>query len=143
MGVGPALLLPTATDYVLGAEQWALGPTAVVLKQTPEGWTYGALVNHLWSVAGEDDRTDVNATFLQPFLAKGLGHGQTLTLNTESTYDWSAGDWNVPINLLYTKVAMIGGQRISIGGGARAYLESPEGGADWGLRFVVTLLFPK
>lgn len=143
VGVGPAFLLPTATDDVLGAEQWAVGPTAVLLKQTPTGWTYGALVNHLWSVAGEDDRASVNSTFLQPFLTKALGQGRTLSFNSESTYDWTAGHWNVPINITYTKVTMLGGQRVSFAAGARTYLESPEGGADWGLRFVMTLLFPQ
>ncbi len=142
-GVGPAFLLPSATDDVLGNEQWASGPTAVMLKQTATGWTYGALVNHLWSIAGEDDRANVNATFLQPFLTKALGKGRTLTLNSESTYDWTAGQWNAPVNLTYTKVTVVGAQRISVAGGARVYLDAPEGGADWGLRVVVTLLFPK
>lgn len=142
-GLGPALLLPTATDDLLGNEQWAVGPTAVMLKQTAQGWTYGALVNHLWSVAGEDGRADVNSTFLQPFVSKALGRGRTLTLNSESTYDWTAGHWNVPINVTYSKVTVLGTQRISFAGGARVYLDSPEGGAGWGLRFVVTLLFPE
>ncbi len=46
-GAGPVFLLPTATDDLLGAEKWAAGPTAVVLKQE-KGWTYGMLANHLW-----------------------------------------------------------------------------------------------
>ena len=69
-GVGPAFLLPTASEDVLGTEQWGVGPTAVALKQTEDGWTYGALANHLVSVAGDDDRADLNATFLQPFLVR-------------------------------------------------------------------------
>ena len=142
-GVGPAFLLPTATEDVLGTEQWAIGPTAVVLKQTEDGWTYGALVNHLVSVAGEDDRADVNSTFLQPFLAKGLGKGRTATINFESTYDWEGEQWNVPLNLMYSKVTKVGGQLVSFAGGARVYLETPDGGPDWGVRFVVTLLYPK
>jgi hypothetical protein len=67
-GAGPVFLLPTATDDLLGAEKWGAGPTAVVLKQQ-KGWTYGALMNHVWSFAGESGRADVNATFLQPFVA--------------------------------------------------------------------------
>jgi hypothetical protein len=52
LGCGPVLQFPTATDDLLGEEKWGAGPTAVVLKQ--EGpWTYGALVNHIWSFAGE------------------------------------------------------------------------------------------
>lgn len=143
LGVGPAFLLPTATGDLLGAEQWAIGPTAVMLKQTPAGWTYGALVNHLWSVAGDDERADVNATFLQPFLSRALGQGRTITLNSESSYDWEQRAWNAPVNLSYSKVTVLGKQRLSWAGGARVYLDTPEGGADWGLRFVVTLLFPE
>ncbi|HMN43345.1 MAG TPA: hypothetical protein PKE27_02160 [Povalibacter sp.] len=142
-GVGPAFLLPTATDDLLGTEKWGLGPTAVALKQTQTGWTYGALVNHIWSVAGDDDRADVNSTFLQPFLSKGLGQGRTATINLESSYDWDRGQWTVPVNLMYTKVTKFGNQLVSIGGGARYYVEAADGGPDWGLRFVFTLLYPR
>jgi hypothetical protein len=142
-GVGPALMLPTATDRLLGSEKWSIGPTAVVLKQTQSGWTYGALVNHLWSVAGNGNRGNVDATFMQPFLAKGLGKGRTVTVNIESTYDWESDQLTLPVNFMYSKVAKIGGQMVSFAGGARAYLDAPDGGPDWGLRFVVTLLFPK
>ena len=58
-GAGPVLLLPTATDDVLGSEKWGIGPTAVVLKQQGP-WTYGALVNHIESFAGESSRADVS-----------------------------------------------------------------------------------
>lgn len=142
-GVGPAFLLPTASEDVLGTEQWAIGPTAVVLKQTESGLTYGALVNYLVSVAGDDDRADINSMFLQPFLSKGLGKGRTATINLESTYDFEGHAWNVPVNLSYSKVTKVGGQLVSFAGGVRAYLETPTGGPDWGVRFVVTLLYPK
>ncbi|MCK7494505.1 MAG: hypothetical protein MZW92_27560 [Comamonadaceae bacterium] len=39
-----------------------------MLKQE-SGFTYGLLFNHIWSFAGDDDRADVSATFLQPFLS--------------------------------------------------------------------------
>jgi len=142
-GVGPALLLPTASDDMLGAEQWAAGPTAVALKQE-HGWTYGALANHVWSFAGEDDRADVNATLLQPFLAYTTPKFTTFTLNTESTYDWEAKQWSVPINLMVTQLFKVGAQPMSLQLGARYWAESPETGAeDWGLRLAYTLVFPK
>jgi len=53
------------------------------------GWTYGVLANHLWSVAGEGSRADVNATFLQPFVSYTTKTITTFGLNTESTYDWA------------------------------------------------------
>ena len=143
VGAGPAFLLPTASDDVLGSEQWAIGPTIVALKQTDDGLTYGALWNYLIAVAGDDDRADVNSTFIQPFLAKAFPGGRTATINLESTYDFEGKPWTVPVNLVYSKVTKIGNQMVSFAGGARYYLESPPGGPDWGLRFVVTLLYPK
>lgn len=142
-GVGPVLLVPTATDDLLGAGKWGVGPTAVALRQTPTGWTYGALANHIWSFAGDSDRGDVNATYLQPFLAKGLGRGRTLSLGLESTYDWETEQWNVPLNVGYSRVSKIGSQLVSWQGGVRYYLEAPESGAEWGLRFTFTLLYPR
>jgi hypothetical protein len=137
-GVGPAALLPTGSSD-LSADTWALGPTAVVLKQQGK-WTVGALANHLEDVSGD---ANISATFVQPFLSYSLGKGRTLGLNTESTYDWEAEQWNVPVNLTYSKVTRFGGQLVSIGGGVRGYLESPSGGPDWGVRLVFTLLYPK
>lgn len=138
-GVGPAMLLRTATDDLLGSDKWSAGPTAIVLKQTKNGWTYGALVNHLWSFAGDDSRADVNATFLQPFMAKGFGKGRTLSFNFESTYDWEGEQWTVPLNVMYSKVGKLGSQLVSYAGGVRYYVEAPDGGPEWGVRFVLTL----
>jgi len=142
-GAGPAFLIPTAGDDPLGAGKWGAGPTVVVLRQTPAGWTYGALVNHIWSFAGDEDRADVSSTFLQPFLAKALGKGRTVSVNLESSYDWKRSQWSVPLNLSYTKVNKIGHQMVSYLGGVRYTVEGPDGAPDWGMRFAITLLYPQ
>jgi hypothetical protein len=49
-GVGPVFSIPTTTDPMLGSGKWSAGPTGLVLKQSGP-WTYGVLVNHLWSFA--------------------------------------------------------------------------------------------
>ncbi len=141
-GAGPVLLYPSATDEALGAEKWGAGPTAVLLKQD-SGWTYGLLANHLWSFAGTHSRADVNATFLQPFVTYTTKTYTTFGLNTESTYDWVNSQWTVPINLTIAQLLKLGGQPIQFQIGGRYYAERPAGGPEWGLRFAVTLLFPK
>ena len=141
-GAGPVFLIPTATDDFLGTGKFGIGPTAVVLKQTGP-WTVGALANHIWSVAGDDDREDVNSTFLQPFVAYALGHGTTLNLNTETTYDWIADQWTVPINFGVSQVFNIGKQAMSIQVGGKYYAEKPEGGPDWGIRTTLTFIIPE
>jgi hypothetical protein len=142
-GVGPALLIPTATDEVLGGEKWAIGPTAVALKQIGP-WTIGGLTNHLESFAGESSRADISATFVQPFAAYITKSKKTLTVNTESTYDWETRKWSVPINFLVSTMMPLGGQLAQLTGGVRYWATSPDAGPDgWGFRLQLTLLYPK
>ncbi|MTH77094.1 transporter [Paracoccus aestuariivivens] len=142
-GAGPAFLLPTASDELLGAEKWGIGPTAVVLKQHG-GWTFGGLANHIWSVAGEDDRDDISSTFLQPFVTYTTPTSWTFALNTESTYDWKNEQWTVPINMQVSKLVKFGAQPVSFQMGARYWADAPENGPDdWGMRASVTWLYPK
>jgi len=141
-GVGPVALLGTATGQLSGIQQWGLGPTGVALVQRGH-WTMGALANHLWSVANNGPNANLNATFLQPFVSYTTTNAWTFSLNTESTYDWEANQWAVPLNLLVSKVTKVGNQLLSVGGGVRYWAGGPETGPHgWGGRLVVTLLFP-
>ena len=142
VGAGPALLYPTGSEDSLGGRKWAAGPTAVLLKQH-SGWTYGILANHLLSYAGSSDRSEVNATYLQPFLTYTTKSLTSFSINTESTYDWKNEQWTVPINAMVTQLLKIGGQPLTLQVGYRYYAEVPSNGPDWGLRFAVTFLFPE
>ena len=142
-GAGPVLLLPTASDDDLGGEKWGLGPTVVALRQE-HGFTYGILANHIWSVAGDSDRPDISATFLQPFFSYTTKTFTSFTINTESTYDWEDDEWSVPINFLVSQILKIGPQPVSLQAGPRYWAESPDTGPEgWGFRFTLTFLFPE
>ena len=142
-GAGPAFLVPTGSDDELSAKKWAIGPTIVLLKQE-KGLTFGALANHLWSVAGDDDRNDISSTFFQPFLSHTTKTAWTYGINAEMSYDWKAEQWSVPINLTIAKMHKIGGKPMSITGGVRYWADSPDHGPHgWGVRFGWTFLFPR
>ncbi len=141
MGGGPGLLFPTATDSTMGAGHWGAGPTAVVLRQD-NGFTYGILANQIWSYDGWGDQ-NVNATALQPFFGYTTKTFTTFMVNTESTYDWNAGQWLVPMNFMVTQMLRVGKQPISLQLGYRYYADGPCAGPDWGLRFTITFLFTK
>ena len=142
-GAGPVIVIPTASDDLLGGEQWGLGPSIVALKQ--EGYTtIGMLANHVWSIAEDDGPNQkISSTFLQPFFSYGNA-GVTYSLNTESSYNWESEQWSVPINAIITKVTKWGDQIVSYGGGVRYWAESTDAGPEgWGVRLMLTFVFPK
>jgi hypothetical protein len=143
-GAGPVIYVPTASDDLLGADKWGLGPTAVFLKQA-HGFTYGALMNHIWSVGGDSDRADISNTYLQPFFSYTTKAHTTFAVNTESSYNWETEKWSVPINFLVKQLVKVGEQRLQLTAGARYWAESPDniGPHGWGARFEVSFLFPK
>jgi len=142
-GVGPVFLLPTGTDDLLTADKWGAGPTAVALKQQGP-WTIGMLANHIWSFAGDDDRSDVSSTFVQPFFTRTWPGGWSVSVTADSTYDWKGEQWTVPIGVFANKVTKVGKQMVQFGIGPRYYADSADSGPHgWGVRAVVVLLFPK
>jgi len=137
------LLLPTGSSERLTADKWGVGPTAVALKQVGP-WTYGALANHIVSFSGEENRANINATYIQPFVAYITATKTTFGLNTESTYDWEAGQWSVPVNITVSQLLRSGRQPLQLQAGVRYWADGPPGGADgWGARLGVILQFPK
>lgn len=140
---GPALLWP-AGEAELGTKQWGAGPTGLVLMQN-KGWTYGVLANHIWTYAdlGDNGRARVSQTFLQPFLSWTSPTATTISLNTESTYNWKSKEWSIPINMTVSHLYKFGGQRVSLGAGAKLYPAREGEGPEWGLRLIATLLYPR
>lgn len=142
-GVGPVLLFPTATDDLLGADKWGAGPAAIAL--TLKGpWTIGLLANHLWSYAGDDDRQDISSTFVQPFVAYTLPSAWTLSLQTETTYNWETENWSVPLNAAVAKLVRLGKLPVSLQAGVGYWLDSPDTGPEgWRIRLQANFVLPK
>lgn len=141
-GVGPVFLYRTGTNEFTTGKKWGAGPTIVALKQFGPT-TVGLLANHIWSVAGSNERPDISSTFLQPFVSYTTKRATTFSINTESTYDWKTKEWKVPINVVVSQLVHIKKQPMQFGIGGRYYVAKPEFGPDWGVRFITTFLFPK
>ena len=144
-GIGPVVSVPSTTVPTLGTEKWSAGPTAVVLKQEG-GLTYGALVNQVWSFAGNASREDVSQMFLQPFLAYTTKDAWTYTIQSESTGNWQIdgdGRWNVPINLAVAKLSTFGTFPASYQLGGGYFVVHPDNGATWKIRAAITILMPR
>lgn len=142
-GVGPAIVLPTATDEVLGTGKWSIGPAAVGLV-TRGPIVAGALVNNVWSIAGDGDRANVSLLTLQPFFNYNFAGGWYATTSPIINANWLAtGEkWTVPIGGGFGRVFPIGRQPVNISLQGYWNAVRPEGAAEWTLRAQVTLLFP-
>jgi hypothetical protein len=145
-GVGPQLLLPTATKTgILGQGKFGLGPTAVVLIQ-PGKWTLGALLNNVWSVAGHPNLPDVNQFLLQYFINYNLQKGWYLTLQPILTANWKAtngGRWVVPFGGGIGRIMKLGPQPVNVGLQLYGNAVHPPGGSPWSLRVQIAFLYPK
>lgn len=145
LGFGPAILLPTGTNRFLTSGKFGLGPTGVVLYQD-SGWTVGMLANHIWSIGSTSsgaNRSAVNATFLQPFLSYTFKTATTIGIQTQSTYDWTARQWTVPLIANVSQIVPIWGQITQFQIGGKYFVERPDSAPQWGIVFQFTLLFPR
>jgi hypothetical protein len=135
--VGPIVQLPTHTDE-------RLGPTAVGLR-TDGQWLYGALVNNVWSLGG-NDKKKYNNFLLQPFVNYNFGKTGTYLVSAPiATVNWRTGDWVVPIGGGIGQIFKIfGKQPVNARGQAYYNIINPDDiGPEWSTRFQLQFLFPK
>ncbi len=140
-GAGPAFLVPIATDSYLGTGKFGIGPTAVILKQT-NGFTFGALANQIWSVAGEADRAAVSQLFVQPFFTFNWKSGAGIGVVGSITQNWETKINTTTITVPFTGITKFGKQIIQLAVGP----QFPVTGnpiASFGWRAQLTLIFPK
>lgn len=101
IGVGPLVVVPTASDRALGAQEWQLGAQATVSSHFNWG-LLAALVSYQQSVEG-----DANALTIQPFVFRNLGQGYYLRSSGIMNFDTRTGDGVIPIGLGIGKVTRL------------------------------------
>jgi hypothetical protein len=144
-GAGPVFVLPTATSLVLGQGKFSIGPSVVGLVQ-PGHWTLGALVNNVWSVAGDSSRSSVNQMTLQYFVNYNLPKGWYLSSAPILAANWrgSNGDvWTVPFGGGPGRVMRLGFQPVNISAQFYGNAVHPTSGSPWQMRLSIAFLFPK
>ena len=143
-GIGPIISLPTATDAALGSDKWGIGPSLILLTM-PGHWVVGVLVNNIWSVAGNDDRADVNQLLVQYFVNYNLANGWYLTSAPINTVNWELDEdkATIPLGGGVGRVFRLGRQPVNAQVQAFYLAAKPANGPDWSLRLQFQMLFPK
>ena len=111
VGLGPTLVIPSATDLRLSSQRWSAGPAGVAVY-TRGPIVAGVLVNNIWSFAGSGG-SDVNAMLIQPFFNYNLPGGWYLISSPILTADWTlaAGQgWTIPVGGGFGRLFRLGSQ---------------------------------
>ena len=142
-GVGPVLELPTG-GASRGTQKWSLGPSGVALTQRGP-WTLGVLVNNVWSIAGDADRSDVSKGVFQYFIVYQLGNGWYVNSAPIIAVNWKAASgqkWVVPFGAGGGKLLFLGKLPMNIQLQAYYNAVKPDIGPDWQLRVQLQVLLP-
>ncbi len=144
-GVGPALVLPIATEDRYASDKWSGGFSAVALTM-PGNWVAGFLVQNVWSFAGDSDAADVNNFLFQYFINYNLDDGWYLSTTPIITANWEADSgerWTVPFGGGVGRLVKFGKLPVDLKLAGYWNAEKPTFGPDWNLQFTVKFLFPK
>ncbi len=142
-GIGPQLLLPTATDKRLGANRLGGGISAVALTiQNP--WLFGALVNNLWAGSGQ---RRVNELTINPFAFYNFPNGWYLFSSPVITANWADAvqnkRWTVPLGGGLGPLFKIANQAINARFQFFDNVERPTYAPHYQMQLQIQFLFPK
>jgi hypothetical protein len=112
IGIGPQVVIPTATSVNTGAGKWQLGGALVVFNTASKTLQWGALITFQASVAGQEDRESTSQLALQPFGLFQLGKGTYLRSTGICSFNLHNDSYNVPFGLgigqvLKTDIAVV------------------------------------
>jgi hypothetical protein len=92
---------------------------------------------------------DYSVTTIHPIVFYNIASfpGAYIGYNNSIIYNWNAdsGDrWQVPLGLTLGRTVAVGkkGYALNLSIGAYDLVERPTGGADWQLKFGISLFFP-
>jgi len=103
-GVGPQVVLPTATEDATGAGKYQIGLAAVYFDASSPKFQWGGLLTYRTNVAGDSDRADTSVFAAQPFYFMQMGGGYYLRGAPIWAFDLENNTYNIPIGLGFGKV---------------------------------------
>jgi hypothetical protein len=146
-GVGPALLIPTATNSNLGAGNWDLGPAFAVLVQ-PDWGSLGTVAQNIWSLPGNAQRLSVHQMQIETSFSYNLPDGWYVFTSPTINADWTqSGEdrWLIPFGGGIGRTFNIGNQAVdlNIAVYSNAIRPAREFSPKWQMSLQCTLLYPR
>ncbi len=119
IGIGPIVVLPSATDSVLGAGKYQAGAAFILVQPLSQTVLIGALITWQTSFMSAnkmaETRPSTSLMNFQPFYVFQIGGGFTLKGTAVWMFDFSNGHYSMPIGFGVGKVMVSGKAIISMG----------------------------
>ncbi len=105
---------------------------------------WGAFNQNVFTVAGDDDREDVNISIVQPILSHSLGAGWSVgTSDMNLTYDWQGGRFSsLPLGAKVSKLVRFAETPVQFSVQYEHDFADDEIGPADTIRFTVKVLIP-
>ena len=158
-GVGPTMIIPTATEDLLGQDEWQMGPAALVARlgsgnsdpTSIESWNVGLLAQHWWDINGD---TEISQSDIQYFINYKAGATGLIGMTPNIQIDWERDGkdrFTVPVGLGYIGMTKIGPMPVRWGVEAQYYVMNPDASSiddygtdgytpytpDWNIKFFI------
>lgn len=111
-GTGATFVFPTASSKEFGQGKHQIGPT-VMLFHLGEKWNKGVFIQHWWSYAGDENRSDVTITDFQYVIRKNFG-SWSLGMGPTVRVDWENETVIFPVGLGYTRTVRVGNTPVKL-----------------------------
>jgi hypothetical protein len=146
-GVGPSLLIPTATNSDIGAGKWDLGLSVAVLAQPNWGSAY-LVIQNIWSLPVNSRRSSTHQMQIETSFSYNLPHDWYLVTSPTINADWtqSGGDrWLVPFGGGIGRAFKIANQAVDLNVALYSLAIRParQLTPKWQISLQCTLIYPR
>lgn len=144
LGLGPNVVLPTASALPLGTGRLFAGATGVVVIATGP-IVAGTLLSQTYSLPRRQEEEFLQQSLIQPFLSWNGVDGWFLNSSPvvlASSMGAENAQWTIPVGGGAGRVFRVFGATVSTQFGAYWNVFAPTGGPSWTLRTSFALLFP-
>ena len=144
LGIGPVITFPTASNDLLGSNQWTIGPGAHFSTEIGR-LTAGFFVWQSWKFAGDNSHKRINQLFGKPFFLYELSEKwELIYIPLGLSHSWeslSGDDWTVPVGGGLRRMCHLGDQKVGLQMQAFDYVARKPKDPEWELRFTIEFLF--
>ena len=144
LGIGPVVTFPTASNELLGTNQYTLGPGAHFNTEIGR-LTTGFFIWQSWGLTNNPDKKQVNQLFGKPFFIYELTNKWNLIyIPLGLSHSWkspSGDDWTVPIGGGIRRLFQMRSKKMGVQFQAFDYVARKSTDPEWELRCTIEFLF--